>query len=73
MVHLFVPLNEIQRQEQAMIREAIWTLYKGLKDYKKSPSIQAKQQISIEFDHIFTQKTQSVVFSSLLKRLHTKK
>ena len=73
LVHLFVPLNETQRQEQAMTREAIWALYKGLKDYKKSPSLEAKQQISTEFDRIFTQKTQSVVFSQLLKRLHTKK
>ena len=73
LVHLFIPLNETQRQEQDVTRDAIWTLYKGLKDYKKSPSVEAKQQLSTEFDRIFTQKTQSVVFAQLLKRLHAKK
>lgn len=73
LIHKLIPLNETQRKEIALVRDEIWTLYRGLKNYKKAPTQEQKEALAQQFDSLFTQTTSFATLNAALKRLHKNK
>ena len=53
-----IPVNDYEKKIIKDIQSQIWDLYDDLKEYKKNPCIEEQNKIYIEFDRIFTQKTE---------------
>lgn len=73
LIHKLIPLNDSHRKDIEKVRGEIWTLYAGLKDYKKEPTETKKASLSADFDRIFIQKTSYQILNELLKRLNKNK
>lgn len=73
LIHTLIPLNDQHRQDIAMIRDQVWTLYADLKAYKETPTNDGKEALEKRFDHVFTQKTSYGLLNALLKRIHNNK
>ncbi len=73
LIHKLIPLNDQHRIEIQMIRDQIWTLYRDLKVYQKSPSSEQKNELDARFDTIFNQKTSYETLNQLLKRINRNK
>ena len=73
LIHKLIPLNDSHRKDIEKVRGEIWTLYAGLKDYKKEPTETKKVSLSADFDRIFIQKTSYQILNELLKRLNKNK
>ena len=72
-VHKLIPLNEAHRQDIASVRDQIWLLYAELKEYKKHPTGESKEELQARFDAIFTQRTRFETLNQTLKRIHGNK
>jgi hypothetical protein len=57
------------RSAQERVRGQVWGFYSKLKQYKQEPSQEQKEELSAEFDSIFSQETGFVALDQLLKRL----
>jgi hypothetical protein len=68
-----IPLTDEQRQDLDTVRDKIWKLYEGLKQYKKNPRPKAKERLEAKFDRIFTTQTSSATLNQALKRLYNNK
>ena len=68
-----IPFTDEQKQDLDTVRDKIWKLYEGLKQYKINPRPKAKQRIEAKFDQIFTTKTSSATLNQALKRLYDNK
>ncbi|MBU4260239.1 MAG: transposase [Proteobacteria bacterium] len=64
-----IPLDEATRQAIEQVREEIWDLYSGLKDYKLAPSESLKLILEQKFDDLFLKKT--TISPTLNKQLAT--
>ena len=64
-----IPLDEATRQAIEQVREEIWDLYRGLKDYKLAPSESLKLILEQKFDDLFLKKT--TISPTLNKQLAT--
>lgn len=64
----FIPVSEQVRLELEQVRDAIWNLYAGLKEYKKDPRENRKETLSREFDRVFTMRTSSTALNELIDR-----
>lgn len=73
LVHKTLALNEVHRQEVALVREGIWTLYADLKAYKLDPQEGEKERLSEQFDAVFTQRGSFETLNQQLKRIHRSK
>lgn len=73
LVHKLTPFNESHRADLRQVRNQIWTYYKKLKAYKKQPSAAVADELSTEFDGIFTQKTRFATLNQTLQRLFRNK
>ena len=73
LVHKLIPLNEAHRQDIASARNQIWSLYAELKEYKKHPTVEYKEELQARFDVIFTQRTRFETLNQTLKRIHRNK
>jgi hypothetical protein len=73
LVHKLIPLNEAHRQDIASVRDHIWSLYAQLKEYKKHPTGESKEELQARFDAIFTQRTRFETLNQILKRIHRNK
>jgi len=73
LIHKLIPLNDQHRTEIQIIREQIWTLYRDLKAYQKSPSSERENELDTRFDAIFMQKTSYETLNQLLKRINRNK
>jgi len=68
-----IPVSEEMRKEIEMIRDEIWDLYKGLKDYKEAPSEELKNELDGKFETLFTKKTSSPTLNNQLSKTYAKK
>ena len=51
------PVFECHRNELERIRAELWEYYKRLKEYKKNPTVEEAEQLSLAFVELFGQKT----------------
>jgi hypothetical protein len=68
-----IPFTDEQKQDLDTVRDKIWKLYEGLKQYKQNPRPKVKQRLEAKFDQIFTTKTSSATLNQALKRLYNNK
>lgn len=69
-----IPLDEATRNAIAQVREEIWDLYKGLKEYKSAPSDHLKSILKQKFDDLFlNKKTPSPTLNKQLTQTYRKK
>jgi hypothetical protein len=68
-----VAIDEETRQAIEQIRGEIWDLYKGLLDYKISPSETLRSTLSQKFDDLFLKKTISPTLNRQLDLTYAKK
>jgi hypothetical protein len=68
-----IPFTDDQKTDLDTVRDKIWQLYEGLKQYKENPRPKAKQQLDAMFDQIFTTTTSSATLNQALKRLYANK
>ncbi len=55
------------------VKDQIWLLYEGLKQYKENPNATDKKHLQDMFDEIFTQKTSSGMLNLALNRIYNNK
>ena len=68
-----IPFTDEQKEDLDTVRDNIWNLYAGLKQYKKNPRVKTKQRLEAKFDQIFTMKTSSAILNQALRRLYNNK
>lgn len=68
-----VAYNEQNRREIENILERFWELYRGLKEYQKSPSEARISILEQEFETLFKTETTSNVFNYALRNIYNKK
>lgn len=68
-----VPFTDKAKQDLEMVKDQIWTLYRGLKEYKLNPNSKDKQRMEDKFDEIFTTETDSATLNEALKRIRRNK
>ena len=73
LVHKLIPMNELQREAIAQVRDQIWTIYADLKAYKVAPDPTQVDELKSRFTALFTQRTGYATLDELLKRLHRHK
>ena len=73
LVHKLIPMNDLQREAIAKVRDQIWSLYADLKAYKAQPDMTQIAQFEERFTAIFTQQTAFATLDRLLRRLHQHK
>jgi hypothetical protein len=64
----FIPTSDQIRLELEQVRDAIWNLYRRLREYKKDPKERHKEALSKEFDRVFTMRTSSAALNDLIDR-----
>jgi hypothetical protein len=73
LVHKLIPMNDLQREAIAKVRDQIWRFYADLKVYKVQPDTAQITQFEDRFTAIFTQQTHFATLDRLLRRLHQHK
>ena len=69
-----IPLDEETRRTIEEVRGEIWDLYKGLKEYKNTPSESLKSILEHNFDNLFSKKkTISPTLNKKLAKTYAKK
>ena len=68
-----VAANDKMRGEIEKVREGIWNLYKGLKEYKLDPSDSLKTELDSKFEFLFKKKTTSPTLNKQLEKTYSKK
>lgn len=69
----FIPVSDQIRLELERVRDAIWSLYRGLKEYKSDPKEHQKEVLLKEFDLVFTIRTSSAALNDLIDRTNENK
>lgn len=69
----FIPVSDQIRLELEQVRDSIWTLYRALKAYKADPKVSQKEELSKEFNQVFTMRTSSAALNDLIDRTRTNK
>jgi len=73
LIHKLIPMNDLQRDAVATVRDQIWSLYADLKAYKLQPDATRIAEFESRFTAIFTQRTAYATLDQTLKRLHRHK
>jgi len=73
LIHKLIPLNDQHRIEIQQVRDKIWTLYRDLKGYQKTPTLTQQSELRTRFDTIFSEKTSYETLNQLLKRIKRNK
>jgi hypothetical protein len=73
LIHKLIPVNDMQRQAIALVRDEVWGLYSDLKAYKLQPSADKVAPFQDRFDLTFTRHTGYDTLDELLQRLHRHK
>jgi|TARA_B100001964_G_C14217120_1_gene593330 regulator of replication initiation timing len=68
-----VGFNDSQRQALEEIRTAVWQLYRDLKDYRDSPTPEAKRTLAARFDALCATNTCFTSLNLALKRMQKNK
>jgi hypothetical protein len=61
------------KKDLKTVKDQVWLLYKGLKEYKEKPRAADKKRLNDMFDEIFTQTTSSALLNAALKRINNNK
>lgn len=69
----FIPVSDQIRLELEKVRDAIWNLYRGLREYKNDPKEYQKEALCKEFDQVFTSRTSSAALNELIDRTRANK
>jgi len=64
-----IPFTEQAKKDLESVKDQIWRLYKGLKQYKENPNTTDKKRLQTMFDVIFTQKTACATLNAALGRI----
>lgn len=72
-IEKIIPFSDEAKKDLDTVKDQIWALYKGLKNYKETPTQKDKQRLEAMFDKIFTTKTHSATLNNALKRIHQNK
>ena len=72
-VSRLIGFSDEQRQALEDKRSEIWDFYAELKDYKKSPGNEKKEELEKRFDEIFRGDTCFASLNQVLKRIHSSK
>jgi hypothetical protein len=73
LIHTLQPINEAHRNAVELVRNQIWAFYRALKQYKKAPSGEQAEILSVRFDEIFLQNSPFITLKRTLRRLHKHK
>jgi hypothetical protein len=68
-----VPVSDQERKELERIREQIWELYEGLKNYPADPADDIRRGLLQHFDSIFKRSGVSAALDELLKKTYSRK
>lgn len=69
----FIPVSDQIRLELEQVRDAIWNLYRRLREYKMDPKENQKNALVKEFDRVFTMRTSSTALNDLIDRTNENK
>lgn len=72
-VDKIVPFSDQAKKDLESVKDQIWHLYDGLKQYKEKPKATEKKRLEKLFDDIFTQKTASATLNAALERIYSNK
>ncbi len=68
-----IPFTDQAKEDLDTVKDQIWELYQGLKEYKGNPKPTDKTRLTDLFDEIFTQTTSSAALNLALKRIYNNK
>jgi hypothetical protein len=68
-----IPYTDQAKKDLDTVKDQIWLLYEGLKEYKENPKPADKKRLNGMFDEIFTQTTASALLNAALKRINNNK
>jgi hypothetical protein len=68
-----VPFTDQATKDLDSVKDQIWLLYKGLKNYKQNPNKKDKKRLEKMFDEIFSSQTASATLNQVLKRIYQNK
>ena len=68
-----IPFTDQAKKDLNSVKNQVWLLYKGLKQYKEIPKAAGKKRLEQMFDDIFTQTTSSATLNAALKRIYSNK
>lgn len=68
-----IPFTDQAKKDLNSVKDKVWRLYKGLKQYKENSKAVSKKRLEQMFDDIFTQTTSSATLNAALKRIYTNK
>ena len=68
-----IPFTDQAKKDLDAVKDQVWQLYAGLKEYKENPNPTDKRRLSDRFDEIFSQTTSSATLNSALKRIYSNK
>lgn len=68
-----IPFTEQAKKDLAGIKDHIWELYQGLKNYRENPTASDKKSLESAFDDIFTTCTSSQMLNLALNRIYKNK
>jgi len=73
LIQKVIPITDQAKIDMESIRDRLWKLYNGLKNYKEHPSPAKKKRLEATFDKIFTTKTDSATLNLALQRIYQNK
>jgi hypothetical protein len=68
-----IAFTDQAKKDLDTVKNQVWLLYEGLKNYKQNPKRKEKKQLEKMFDKIFSSKTASATLNTVLKRIYKNK
>jgi hypothetical protein len=68
-----IPFTDQAKKDLDTVKNQVWLLYEGLKNYKQNPKRKEKNRLEKMFDKIFSSKTASATLNTTLKRIYKNK
>jgi len=68
-----IPFTEQAKKDLESVKDQIWQIYDGLKQYKEKSTAAKRRRLETFFDDIFTQKTDSAMLNNALGRIFRNK
>ena len=68
-----IPYTDEAKKDLETVKDQVWLLYEGLKNYKQNPKLKEKNRLEKMFDKIFSSKTASATLNTVLKRIYQNK
>jgi hypothetical protein len=68
-----VPFTNQAKKDLDTVKDQVWLLYEGLKNYKQNPKLKDKKRLEKMFDQNFSSKTASATLNNALKRIYQNK